>query len=110
MKKPLASLLLCCATLAHASDDWTGQDKVKHIAAGAAVASAFTVIGGSETVGFWVGVGVGAGKEFLDAGGMGQASVKDFAATAFGAYIGAKIGGLVITPNGVSYTMKLNLF
>ena len=109
MKRIIFLAAFALSTAAHA-DQWTGQDKLKHIAAGAAISSEITVVSGSETVGFCEGVGAGARKEFLDAGGTGQASFKDFAATALGAYVGAKIGGLVITPKGVSYSVKLNLF
>lgn len=65
----------------------------------------------SELYGFLAGASVGAAKEIYDMRSKGHtASFKDFAATAAGAFIGAKIGGLVITPNSVTYSVSANFF
>ena len=94
---------LALATSAHA-DSWTGADKGKHLMAGAAIASLTTVMSQSEMTGFLIGAAAGVGKEVWDGK---NASAKDLAVTLVGAYIGAKVGGLLITPYSITYSLRV---
>lgn len=89
--------LATTVNFAHA-DEWTGSDKNKHFIAGAVAASAITYYTKDETRGFMYGAAIGLAKEIYDAAGNGDPSFKDFAVTALGAFVGAKITGLYIVP------------
>lgn len=78
MNKLLLALLLLVAPLAHA-DDWTGADKTKHFAVGAAISSTVLVATKNEGVALLAGCGAGA-------------------------YIGGKGTGFVLRANGITYT------
>lgn len=80
-----------------ASDKWNGNDKQLHFGGGAAIAALATMHTGDRAKGFYTGVAIGAAKELIDAGGVGQCSLQDFAVTAAGAALGAYTGGLVVT-------------
>lgn len=61
MKHIAAIIFALYAVSAHA-DEWTGQDKAKHVAVGADIATAVTVATDSELYGFLAGASVGAAK------------------------------------------------
>lgn len=105
----VAAALACIAFSAHA-DEWTGRDKNLHFAGGAAIATAVTAATGNEWHGFLAGTAAGLAKEVHDATGRGQVSGKDFAVTALGAFAGAKITGLALGKNRVTYTINMNIF
>jgi uncharacterized protein YfiM (DUF2279 family) len=94
-------------TNAHA-DSWYGEDKVGHFVMGAGVATAVTVATGNEWYGFAAGTAVGALKEVYDYKHRDKhtPSFKDFAVTAVGALVGAKFGGLMVTPNRITYRIE----
>lgn len=102
-------ILLSAWGTSHA-DNWTGQDKTKHFIVGAAIGSGVAIATHNENYGIAAGVAVGALKEFYDSKHPQShtASIKDFTATAIGAYAGAKIGGFIITPNRIVYTKTFN--
>lgn len=107
MKAILALLLapsLACAIPCTATDNWTGQDKTKHFAAGAAIGSAGTLVFKDPDKGFLLGVAVGALKEVRDSRGHGTCSLQDFGVTALGAAAGAYGTAWVITPRFIGYT------
>lgn len=82
------------------ADDWTGPDKTRHLMIGAAVGASVTMATRNEWVGLAAAAGVGLAKEVYDAQHQTSHTVsgKDFAMTVLGGIVGAKIGGLVITP------------
>lgn len=83
------------------ADDWWGQDKAWHFAGTAALSSALTLSSRNPELGFWSGVAVGAAKEVWDLRHAGHdASVKDFAWSAAGAYVGSQGGGWMIRRSG----------
>jgi putative lipoprotein len=90
------------------ADEWGTPDKPKHLAVSAAMAGAFVAAGMSERQAFAASLAVGLAKELHDSrrGGSGF-SGKDLAADALGAYMGAKLGGVIIRRNFVGYTWKL---
>lgn len=90
----------------NAADSWTGHDKALHLAGGAGIAAAVTAATASQETGFLVGATVGAGKELWDRKHPPHvASWRDFTATAVGAYLGAKVGGLFIDIAGRRLTL-----
>lgn len=97
VKYLLASALLVASVSSYA-DEWTGADKSKHFLAGVAVSSIATAVAKDELHGFLAGSAVGVAKEIYDSTGAGQASLKDLAWTVAGAYLGAKLGGVIIAP------------
>lgn len=96
---PIAMLL----TLPAHADEWTGKDKAQHFIAGAAIASVVTVATSNETLGFLAGSAAGVAKEAYDGK---RASVKDLLVTVAGAYVGARVGGFIITPSSITYRME----
>jgi putative lipoprotein len=107
--KTIYTVLLLLAMHASAwADSWTGRDKPKHLAACAAIAGAAVAVGLTERQAMGAALAVGLAKELHDKrpGGTGF-SWRDMAANAAGAYIGAKVGGLVIRPNFIGYTWRV---
>ena len=99
--KHLLTTIMLTACLPCLADDWTGPDKTKHVAVSAAIASTVTMATGSENTGFAVALGVGLAKEVWDSKHAGhEASIKDLAADALGAYVGSKFGGWMIAKTG----------
>lgn len=91
-------------------DQWTGEDKAKHAAAGFVIGASVTAA--TENVGYGIAAGiiVGAIKEYSD---MRQplkhtSSLQDLLVTAAGAAVGANLAGFVITYSrgrtGVAYS------
>lgn len=101
MRTIILSALLAVSSVAHA-DDWTGPDKKKHFAVGAAIGAAGTVAFGQRG-GFALGVAAGAAKELYDLRHRDRHDVsgKDFAVTAVGALAGSALPGLVLGPHYV---------
>lgn len=107
MKTAISAIAIGILCGAASADDWLGEDKYMHFAVSAAISGATTTAIGDKQVGFWTGVGVGAAKEVYDAHTPGhEASVKDLAWDVLGAYAGAYLGGLAISPvpGGVFFT------
>lgn len=101
MKKSITAALLLTIAFSASADDWTGPDKTKHVAVSAAIASTVTMATGNENTGFAVALGIGLAKEVWDSKHAGhEASVKDLAADALGAYVGSKFGGWMIAKTG----------
>jgi uncharacterized protein YfiM (DUF2279 family) len=101
--KVITSIILaaCCAT-AHA-DEWTGQDKDKHLIAGLAISAAVSAAT-KPRYGIAAGCAVGVAKEVADRYTPGRhVSAKDAAVTCLGAAVGAYIPGLILSPRGIGY-------
>ena len=90
------------------ADEWTGPDKPKHFAATAAIAAGGVAIGLSERQAFGAALAVGLAKELHDSrpGGTGF-SGKDMAWNLAGAYIGAKLPGVIVRRNFIGYRWSL---
>lgn len=90
------------------ADEWTGPDKPKHFAASAVMAAAVAAAGYSEREAFAASLAVGLAKELHDSrrGGTGF-SGKDMAWNAAGAYLGAKLPGLIVGPGFVGWRWSL---
>jgi len=104
----IAAFLASAACQAH--DSWTTEDKRAHFALMAGVAAAGTTVAqGNEWAGFGAAVLLGAAKEGYDAFHRPKhdPSWKDFGADVAGAYVGAKVGGLIIMPKGHGFTLSL---
>lgn len=110
MFRPLRSLAVVAALLAASvaaeagpctsRDAWTGPDKTKHLAAGAAIASATTLATKNPDIGFWTGTAVALGKEVLydRSSPIHTCSFQDFAVTVAGAAAGAYGTALIVLP------------
>lgn len=96
-------VLLTCLPVS--ADDWTGQDKAKHFAAGAVIASVITVVTVKPLVGFATGCLAGAVKEARDR----VASGKDFAVTCLGAALGAVGTNWMIQRSGRETVVSYNI-
>ena len=107
MKNVFAIFLLGVAIPAAAqTDPWFSDDKYKHFAVSAAIASAVTVATEDKQVGFWASVGVGVAKEIYDSQQPGcYISVRDLAWDVLGAYVGAELTGWVLRVDGNSATV-----
>jgi len=96
----LCGLLLATSAMAgrcRANDSWHGEDKQMHFGMGMAISGITTLHTADPWRGFRYGVYAGAGKELLDAVGLGDCSAQDFAVTVLGSAIGAYTGGLIVT-------------
>lgn len=91
--------------------DTGGSDKPKHFAVSAAVAAGARAYGLNKWQAFGASMTVGVLKEVYDSrsGGSGF-SKDDLAADFLGAVSGTVLGGLVITPNKISYSVQTNIF
>lgn len=102
--------LLVAATAAQAGpctthDAWTGPDKTKHFAVGAAIGAGVTLATKRPEYGALAGTLVGLGKEVADRRSPNHTcSLQDFAVTAAGAVAGAYGSAWVFLPskNGVT--------
>lgn len=105
-----AMAALLTGSPAHAQDTWTGPDKIKHAAVSAALGAGASLIVESEAQAVGLALLPGLAKELHDArpGGTGF-SAKDMAANAIGAYLGVKLGGLIIRPNFIGLHRRVNL-
>ena len=79
-------------------DGWLCRDKALHLGGSAAVAAAITVATKDERIGFWTTVAIGAAKEAYDAKHRDRhtPSWRDFGADVAGAYVGSKIGAVIV--------------
>lgn len=106
----LFSALILSAVSAHAgcvsSDKWTGPDKAKHFAVGAAIGSGGVLMFNKPREAFWAGVIVGAAKEAYDSRGHGTCSAQDFAVTALGAAAGAYGTAWIVTPRFIGFASR----
>lgn len=107
MKKLLLSFALVLATAAApvmagkcmTNDSWTSPDKPKHLAAGAAIGAAGTLVFRDPKVGFWAGTAAGFGLEIYSARtGHGTCSLQDALVTTAGAALGAGAVNWLILP------------
>lgn len=94
---------------AHA-DSFGTPDKVKHFAVSAALGAAATVATKSDSKAIALALAPGLAKELYDArkGGSGF-SWRDLVADAAGAYLGVKLGGLIIRPRFVGFSKDISL-
>jgi len=106
--RTIVAALLCASITTAQAEAWTGADKTMHFGVGAAIGSAGTLIFKNPNAGLALGVAAGAAKEAYDAQHRDAhtPSMKDFAVTAFGAFLGSRLTGWVITPRSVSYRTK----
>jgi len=92
------------ATPALAADEWSGSDKVKHIAVSAAFGTASAMHFEDKWVAFGVAMIPGVLKEIADGSrDNGRFSAKDLAADALGAALGVQLGNWIVTTRGVGY-------
>lgn len=97
---------LVASAQAARADEWTGQDKQMHFAAGAVIAAAGSVAYGQRT-GFLIGTAAGVAKELVDSQRTGHVvSAKDALATAAGAWVGSYVPGLVLGRRFVGIRVK----
>ena len=93
VKAPVMAFMLLITPCVSQADEWTGQDKALHFGAGLVIASVVSIAAENEATGFWTAVAVGASKELWDSKQPDhEASFKDFAWSAVGAYLGARWG------------------
>lgn len=111
--KPALALAVAAACLigtAHArcitNDAWTGPDKKKHFAVGAALGTAGTLAFNKPRDAFIFGAAVGLAKEVYDSRGNGTCSAQDFAVTALGAAAGAYGTAWIVTPNFIGFAAR----
>lgn len=101
----IAAALLCGP--AFAQDSWTGPDKQKHFAFsfgfGFVARGVFPELTAPQAIA--VGMIPGIVKELADSGNGGKFSGKDLAWDLAGAAAGVYIGGLVIGPRSIRYSM-----
>ena len=111
MKKIVAGLLFLCLSSVSfgqctSHDSWTGQDKAKHLAVGAVIGAAGTLVFKKPEYGFLAGTVAGLGKELYDRKGHGTCSAQDFAVTALGAAAGAYGTAWIVTPRFVGVSVR----
>lgn len=101
----VAATLASCAGPVYADESWTAPDKQLHFGVTAVGSAACAVAKRRQDACMWLGVGVAAAKEVYDAQHRDKhtPSIRDFIAGAAGAYLGAKLGGWIITPAGINY-------
>ncbi len=104
----LIALTLACSA-ASAADEWASRDKLQHAALSAGIAAAATAVTKDERIGFAAAVAVGVAKELYDASNRDKhtPSWKDLAADVAGAYVGAKLGGVVFIPQPGGLSVRL---
>jgi len=104
----LTATLLCAASITAQADSWTGKDKAQHFEGGAITGAVGTLVFKDANKGFALGTAVGLLKEVYDVAHRDKhtPSAKDFAVTVFGAYLGSRVAGLVVTPNRVTYARQ----
>lgn len=88
------------------NDAWTGPDKTKHFAVGAAIGSVGTLVFKDKYDGILAGVAVGLAKEIYDSRGHGTCSAQDFAVTALGAMAGAYGTAWIVSPKFVGVSIN----
>lgn len=107
-----AGLLLCTVACGAgpciAADKWSGEDKTKHFAVGAAIGSAGVLAFNSPHKAFLFGAAIGAGKEILfdRRSAIHTCSFQDFAVTALGAAAGAYGTAWIVTPSFIGYARR----
>lgn len=90
-----------------ARDAWTGPDKTKHFAVGAAIGSAGVLVFENPHHAFLAGVAVGALKEAVDRRSANHTcSLQDFAVTSLGAAAGAYGTAWIVSPGFVGYARR----
>ena len=99
----IALAMPACATGMAATDSWIGQDKAKHLIAGASIGLTVGALADSWVAGAAAGCVVGALKEVSDMRSPAHTpSYKDAAVTCIGAAAGAKLGIILApVPGGV---------
>lgn len=107
MKHKLSALViaLLAASPAFAESFAFEQDKRQHFAVGMAIGGLATVISKDRAVGIATSALVGVAKELYDRKHHGVFSKADIAWNVVGAIGGAYIGGLIITPRSITYSM-----
>ncbi len=87
---------------------WDSTRHLEHFGGSALIAGVATKLAGSEQDGAWIAFGIGASKEVIDHFTPGAAcTLKSLAMDAAGAYIGAKVAGLVIEPRPHGFSLVL---
>lgn len=105
----VASMLTMTTAQACPNDRLLGADKAQHFATSAALAALGTAATRSEVLGFSLSLGLGVLKEVYDSRHPERhcASIKDIAADAAGAYVGAKGAGWVLFPQRGGFVFLL---
>jgi uncharacterized protein YfiM (DUF2279 family) len=94
MRKLIAALTIALAAPANA-DKWTGPDKTLHFGGGFVLGGFGTLVTEDKRKGFGLGCVAGLAKEIADRKGSGF-SVKDWAVTCGGAWLGAQVGEYLV--------------
>jgi putative lipoprotein len=108
MRTLFAVALLLFHFNAQAQDQWSGKDKQMHFGASFALGVAARQLSpDNKFAAFGMAMAPGLIKEIFDSQQDGNKfSAKDMAANALGAYIGVRVGGLILRRNHVTYTME----
>lgn len=112
MKPALALAVAAACLLGNAqarcitNDSWTGPDKAKHFAVGAALGSAGVLAFNKPRQAFIFAASVGLAKELYDSRGNGTCSAQDFAMTALGAAAGAYGTAWIVTPRFIGFAAR----
>ena len=108
MKHKISALIISILTAspAFAESYAFEQDKQKHAAVGAGIATLATLITQDRAIGISVAAAAGVAKELYDYSQGGKFSPADVVWTVAGGIAGAYVGGLIITPHSISYTWK----
>jgi putative lipoprotein len=108
MRILFAVALLLCHIGAQAQDTWSGKDKQLHFGVSLALgAAARQLAPNNELAAFGAAMVPGLVKELIDKSQEGNHfSAKDLVANALGAYVGVKVGGLLIQHNRITYTKE----
>ena len=114
MKALVFVCVLLFAPLCVAQDSWTGPDKKKHFAVSAAAGflckGFFPPARDSDLIAVGCGVLPGLVKEIGDAQEEGNRfSGKDLAWDLAGAFVGVKLGGLMISRHGSTTTVAYSM-
>ncbi len=98
----VAAFSFTTATLA--ADEWSGSDKIKHVAVSAALGTASAMHFEDKWVAFGVAMIPGVLKEVADSTRKNNHfSGKDLVADALGAALGVQLGNWIVTTRGVGY-------
>lgn len=99
--RTIAAAVLAIASISAHADEWTGQDKTKHVIAGALIAAPVSMLTDSWRAGAASGCAVGVLKEINDMRTTNHTpSYKDAVVTCVGAAVGAQLGVMIAPVRG----------
>ena len=107
MKHKISALIISILTASPALAESYAfeQDKQKHFVGGGVLAGLTTIITKDPVIGIGVAATAGILKELYDRKHGGRFSTADVVWTVAGGVAGAYVGGLIITPRSITYSM-----